>query len=68
MDWKPHVSQLIASGATVSGIAARIGVTPNAVRELMAGRTKQPRGMAAVRLAKLRPTDFTRQEASNANP
>jgi plasmid maintenance system antidote protein VapI len=62
MDWKPHVSQLIASGATVSGIAARIGVTPNAVRELMAGRTKQPRGMAAVYLSQLKPDDFATQQ------
>ncbi|KXB20318.1 hypothetical protein [Xylella fastidiosa] len=72
MDWKARIKILIDGGATVDSIAAHMGVTPNAVREILAGRTKSPRADAAFRLASLMPdmlgaapTDH-RPEASNA--
>lgn len=55
MDWKAHIEQLIAAGATPAGIAEKIGVTTNAVREILAGRTKQPRASAGIKLAKITP-------------
>ncbi|AJQ88076.1 hypothetical protein ACQR5V_21550 [Xanthomonas oryzae pv. oryzicola] len=58
MDWKSHIEQLIAAGATPALIAQRIGVTANAIREILAGRTTAPRADAAFKLAKLRPVHF----------
>lgn len=58
MDWKSHIEMLIAQGATPDAIAQRIGVTANAVREIVAGRTKSPRAAAAFKLAKLKPANF----------
>ncbi|HFT7004392.1 TPA: hypothetical protein ACGRP0_004449 [Stenotrophomonas maltophilia] len=53
MDWKSQIQGLIGAGATVDSIAAGMGVTPNAVREVLAGRTKAPRADAAFRLARM---------------
>ena len=53
MDWRLCISGLIDSGLTIDQIAAAIGVTPNAVREITAGRTKSPRANAAMRLMDL---------------
>ena len=53
MDWRLCISGLIYSGLTIDQIAAAIGVTPNAVREITAGRTKSPRANAAMRLMDL---------------
>ena len=53
MDWRLCISGLIDSGLTSDQIAAAIGVTPNAVREITAGRTKSPRANAAMRLMDL---------------
>lgn len=50
MDWKKCISQLQAAGLTIDQISAEAGVTANAVREVVAGRTKQPRANAALRL------------------
>ncbi len=58
MDWNNHIELLIGAGATPALIAQRIGVTPNAIREIRAGRTKAPRAAAAFELAKLTPADF----------
>lgn len=58
MDWKTHIEQLMEAGATPALIADRIGVTANAVREVLAGRTKSPRADAAFKLAKLTASDF----------
>lgn len=58
MDWKERIESLIEAGATVGSIAAHMGVTPNAVREILAGRTKAPRAEAAFRLVSLRPDIF----------
>lgn len=59
MNWKTHIEQLMEAGATPALIADRIGVTANAIREILAGRTKSPRADAAFKLAKLGPADFT---------
>lgn len=53
MDWKSQIQGLIGAGATVDSIAAGMGVTPNAIREILAGRTRAPRADAAFRLARM---------------
>lgn len=58
MDWKTHIEQLVGAGITLPQIADRIGVTPNALREILAGRTKAPRASAAFKLAALTPDAF----------
>lgn len=64
MDWKNHIESLLEAGATPALIANRIGVTPNAVREILAGRTKAPRAAAAFKLAKLTPAKFQKPTAA----
>ncbi len=70
MDWNNHIELLIGAGATPALIAQRIGVTPNAIREIRAGRTKAPRAAAAFELAKLTPADFAGEasEEKDAKP
>ncbi|WP_164171493.1 hypothetical protein [Stenotrophomonas maltophilia] len=58
MDWKSHIEGLLSAGATVDQLAAGMGVTPNAVREIRAGRTRSPRADAAFRLAAMKPGDL----------
>jgi lambda repressor-like predicted transcriptional regulator len=53
MDWKKCISALQAAGLSIDQISAEAGVTANAVREVVAGRTKQPRANAALRLVGL---------------
>lgn len=69
MDWKSHIEGLISAGATVDLLAVGMGVTPNAVREIRAGRTKSPRADAAFRLAAMKPEQFAagREQACKAN-
>ncbi len=66
MNWNSHIELLIGAGATPTQIAQRIGVTPNAIREIRAGRTKAPRAAAAFELAKLTPADFATCEPAAA--
>jgi transcriptional regulator with XRE-family HTH domain len=58
MDWKSHIEGLLSAGATVDQLAVGMGVTPNAVREILAGRTKAPRAEAAFRLAAMKPEQY----------
>lgn len=58
MDWKSHIEVLLSAGATVEQLASGMGVTPNAVREIRAGRTRSPRADAAFRLADMKPDQF----------
>lgn len=58
MDWKSHIEGLLSAGATVDQLAAGMGVTPNAVREIRAGRTRSPRADAAFRLAAMKPGEL----------
>lgn len=55
MDWKAHINSLISFGWTVSQLSDRMGVSDQAVREILAGRTKAPRADAAIRLAAIPP-------------
>lgn len=68
MDWKSHIEGLLSAGATVDLLAVGMGVTPNAVREIRAGRTKSPRADAAFKLAAMKPEQFAagRQQACRA--
>ncbi len=51
MDWKTRIEALLAiDGMTVDAIATEMGVTGNAVREILSGRTKAPRAAAALAL------------------
>lgn len=68
MDWKTHIKMLIEAGATPAQIADRIGVTANAIREIIAGRTKAPRADAAFRLANLTAADFAPVDAEQQTP
>ncbi|WP_185750220.1 hypothetical protein [Stenotrophomonas sp. 278] len=58
MDWKSHIEGLLKAGATVDLLAVGMGVTPNAVREIRAGRTRSPRADAAFKLAAMTPEQF----------
>jgi hypothetical protein len=58
MDWKSHIEGLLSAGATVDQLAAGMGVTANAIREIRAGRTRSPRAEAAFRLAAMKPDQF----------
>lgn len=54
MDWKSRIEALLAiDGITVDSIASEMGVTSNAVREVLSGRTKSPRADAALALIAL---------------
>ncbi|WLE28046.1 helix-turn-helix domain-containing protein [Xylella fastidiosa subsp. multiplex] len=56
--WQTKISKLEAYGFTLSGIARAIGIEPQSVSDIKHGRTKEPRGMAAVKLYQLRPDIF----------
>lgn len=64
MDWKSHIEGLLDAGATVEQLASGMGVTPNAIREIRAGRTRSPRADAAFRLAAMKPEQFSRSPSS----
>lgn len=53
MDWKARIEALLATGMTVDEIATAMGLTGNAIREVMSGRTKSPRADAALLLLAL---------------
>ena len=53
MDWKTRIRELVARDVSIDEIASVMGVTPNAVRELREGRTKEPRWSAGARLVSL---------------
>lgn len=56
--WKDRINALVAAGESIDAIALAMGVTPNAVREIIAGRTASPRADAAMRLLQYRPELF----------
>lgn len=53
MDWKSAVLDLEAVGMTLTEIASAIGLSPQALSDIKQGRSKEPRGMCAVRLYEL---------------
>jgi plasmid maintenance system antidote protein VapI len=53
-EWRNRILALtVPGGLSINEVAAGMGVTPNAVRELAAGRTREPRANAAVGLLQL---------------
>lgn len=53
MDWKSRIEALTAASVSLDIIASAMGVTVNALREILAGRTKSPRYEAATKLLAL---------------
>ncbi|MAX61513.1 MAG: hypothetical protein CMK46_06745 [Porticoccus sp.] len=53
MTWKQRIDELMLSGESVDSIARHMGVTANAVREIIKGRTAAPRADAAISLLAL---------------
>lgn len=50
MDWQKTISDLEALGWSQTALAAEIGLTVGSVSDIKRGRTREPRGMAAVKL------------------
>ena len=48
--WASRIADLESRGWTLAEIAAAIGKSPQTVSDIKQGRTKEPGGMAAVRL------------------
>lgn len=51
--WTQRVKDLSAAGMTYADIASAIGLAPSTVGDLAAGKYKQPRADAAVKLQEL---------------
>lgn len=64
MNWKSHIEALLRAGESFNSIATAAGVTPNALREIVAGRTRSPRADAAIRLLNFRPDVFGTQAST----
>jgi DNA-binding XRE family transcriptional regulator len=48
--WQDKISALRTMGFTLAEIGRNIGLTPQSVCDLEAGRSKEPRGTAALKL------------------
>lgn len=48
--WASRISDLTSLGMTYADIGASIGLAPSTVGDLASGRSKSPRGEAAIRL------------------
>ena len=53
MDWKAAIERLTDAGMPLEDVAVEMGVTTNALREILAERTKSPRAAAAIKLLAL---------------
>ena len=53
MDWQKLVKDLREAGVPVRKIAQHAGVSVTAIYDLLYGRSKEPRGTAAIRIASL---------------
>ena len=51
--WATRISDLTSRGMTYADIGDAIGLAPSTVGDLASGRSKSPRGDAAVRLSEL---------------
>jgi transcriptional regulator with XRE-family HTH domain len=58
--WATRISDLTSRGMTYAEIGERIGLAPSTVGDLASGRSKSPRGEAAIRL-----NDLHRERAGN---
>lgn len=53
IEWSQVIKDLESRGWTMHGIAKRIGVAYSTVTDIKTGRTVEPRGWPAVKLAQL---------------
>ena len=51
--WADRIEDLEAAGWSLTGIATAIELSPQSLSDIKQGRSKEPRGMAAVRLFQL---------------
>lgn len=51
--WSDRITELEQAGLSLTTIASEIGVALTTASDIKTGRTKEPRGMAAVKLDKL---------------
>ena len=51
--WAQKIADLEAAGWTLTGIGQRIELSPQSLSDIKQGRSKEPRGMAAVSLHSL---------------
>ncbi len=49
-DWQARIADLEAAGYSLTGIGQQIGLSPQSLSDIKQGRSRAPRGMAAVRL------------------
>lgn len=61
MNWKQAVLDLETKGWTLTALAAHVGLSISALSDIKQGRTKEPLGMAAVRLYEMTPTNSRRR-------
>ncbi len=52
-EWSERICRIEASGLSLTELAERIGVPVSTLGDIKTGRSKQPRGMTAVRLYEL---------------
>ena len=51
--WASRISDLLKKGMTLSEIGAEVGLTQSSLSDIKSGRSKEPRGDAAVKLHEL---------------
>ena len=64
--WAQRITELEAAGWSLTGIAEDIGSSQQALSELKQGRSKEPRGMAAVKLHALHERECPSSDSSKA--
>lgn len=48
--WAQRIAELEAAGWSLTSMGAYIGLSPQSLSDIKQGRSKEPRGMAAVKL------------------
>lgn len=64
--WSARITELEANGWSLTELALAIGKSPQALSDIKQGRTKEPGGMAAVKLHHLHSTGAKPPVTSNA--
>jgi transcriptional regulator with XRE-family HTH domain len=68
-EWSERICRIEASGVTLTELAERIGVPVSTLGDIKTGRSKQPRGMTAVKLYELAANlGDPEQPATSASP
>ena len=62
--WPQRIEQLEAAGWSLTRISAEIELSPQALSDVKQGRSKEPRGMAAVRLHELHARECEAKKAA----